>query len=88
MNFWTWLRSNPYFVTVTSALFGAVLNGLYQEVRAGAIDWSVKGWENLGATAVMAVIVAVYHLYTATPVQATIKYMAQLKMARPPIRTL
>jgi hypothetical protein len=81
MKFWMWLRSNPYFVTATSALFGALLNGLYQEVQPGhQIDWSVKGWESLGATALGAVIVALYHLYTQTPAVATAKYRAQSKL--------
>ena len=54
MKFWMWLRSNPYFVTATSALFGALLNGLYQEVQPGhQINWSASGWESLGATVVV-----------------------------------
>lgn len=77
MKFWTWLRSNPYFVAATSALFGALLNGLYQEVQAGSVDWTVKGWESLLSTAAGAVIVALYHLYTKTPALATAEYKAQ-----------
>ena len=77
MKFWTWLRSNPYFVTATSALFGALLNGLYQEAQAGAVDWTVRGWESLAATAGGAVIVALYHLYTNTPAAARATYTAQ-----------
>jgi hypothetical protein len=81
MKFWTWLRSNPYFVTATSALFGALLNGLYQEVQTGAVNWTIKGWESLAATAGGAVIVALYHLYTSTPAVAAAKYRAQAKLA-------
>jgi hypothetical protein len=67
MKFWTWLRSNPYFVAGSSAVFGAVINGLYQELQAGSVDWTLKGWESLGGTALGAAIVAIYHLYTAPP---------------------
>ena len=70
MKFWTWLRSNPYFVAATSALFGAILNGLYQEVQAGGINWTVKGWESLGATAAGAAVIALYHLYIQAPAPA------------------
>lgn len=77
MKFWTWLRSNPYFVTATSALFGAVLNGLYQEVQKGSVDWTAKGWESLLATAAGAMVVALYHLYTNTPAVAEAKYISQ-----------
>jgi hypothetical protein len=78
MKFWTWLRSNPYFVTATSAFFGALLNALYQEVQPPhSVDWSAKGLESLAATAGGAVIVALYHLYTTTPATARAKYAAQ-----------
>jgi hypothetical protein len=77
VKFWTWLRSNPYFVTATSALFGAFLNGLYQEVQAHSINWSLQGWESLGATAFGAVVIALYHLYTNTPAAAKGKRTAQ-----------
>jgi hypothetical protein len=64
MKFWSWLRGNPYFVAASSALGGAVLNALYQEVQAGQINWTLKGWESLGSTAAGAVVIALYHLYT------------------------
>ena len=65
--FCTCLRSNPYFVTATSAAGGAIFNALYQEVQTGKIDWSLKGWESIGASAFGVALVAVYHLYTHTP---------------------
>ena len=68
--FWTWLRSNPYFVTATSAAAGAIFNALYQEVQTGKIDWSLKGWESIGASAFGVALVAVYHLYTHAPAVA------------------
>ena len=68
--FWTWLRSNPYFVTATSAAGGAIFNALYQEVQTGKVDWSLHGWESIVASAAGVAVVAVYHLYTHTPTAA------------------
>jgi hypothetical protein len=67
MKFWTWLRSNPYFMAALGAVTGTVINTLHQEVLAGKIDFSLKGWESLGMSALGTAILAVYALYTHAP---------------------
>jgi hypothetical protein len=57
-------------MAAVGAATGAILNGLHQELLNGGIDWSLKGWESLGITAVGAAILAVYALYTNSPKHA------------------
>lgn len=82
--FWTWLRSNPYFMAGIGAATGTALNTLHQEVLAGRIDWSLRGWGSLGMSAIGSAILAIYALYTHTP--ATAAAIASGKLKEPSTR--
>ena len=44
---WKSLRSNPVFVTVSSAAVGAIVSGLQDELASGKIDWTRAGINKL-----------------------------------------
>ena len=66
-NLWATLRSNPVFVTVSSAAFGAFVSGVQDELASGKIDWTRAGLNKLTGYALMAAISALVHLYRPTP---------------------
>ena len=64
---WATVRSNPIFVTVSSAAAGAVVSGIQDELASGHIDWTRAGLNKLTGYAVTAAIAALVHLYRPTP---------------------
>jgi len=69
MKFWTWLRSNPYFVAGWTAFVGAMLPQL-TSIQQGKFDFSTGGIEHSLISAGIVGLLAVIHLYTNTPSQA------------------
>ena len=71
MNFikqlWSSVRSNPVFVAVSSAVVGAVVSGLQDEIASGKIDWTRAGINKLTGYALTAAIAALAHLYRPAP---------------------
>ncbi len=65
--FWLSIRSNPVFVTVSSAAVGAVVSAIQDEMASGKIDWSRGGINKLVGYAVTAGVAALVHLYRAAP---------------------
>jgi hypothetical protein len=64
---WDSIRSNPVFVTVSSAAAGAIVSGIQDEMASGKIDWSRGGINKLTGYAVTAAIAALVHLYRPQP---------------------
>lgn len=64
---WTAIRSNPVFVTLSSAASGAAVNFLYDEIQNGKLDFSAAGFHKLAVFVTGAVVTALYHLYTPKP---------------------
>jgi hypothetical protein len=64
---WQTMRSNPVFVTVSSAATGAVVSALQDEMASGKIDWTRAGINKLVGYAVTAAIAALVHLYRPAP---------------------
>ncbi len=64
---WATVRSNPVFVTVSSAFVGALVSGLQDELASGKIDWTRGGLNKLTGYAVTAAIAALVHLYRPSP---------------------
>jgi len=64
---WASLRSNPVFVSVSSAVVGAVVSALQDELAAGKIDWSRGGLNKLAGYALTAAIASLVHLYRPAP---------------------
>jgi hypothetical protein len=64
---WDSVRSNPVFVTVSSAAVGAVVSGVQDEMASGRIDWSRGGINKLTGYALTAAIAALVHLYRPSP---------------------
>jgi hypothetical protein len=67
--FWLSVRSNPIFVTASSAFVGAVVSMLQDELASGKIDWTRGGLNKLTGYAVTAAVAAIVHLYRPTPPQ-------------------
>ncbi len=71
MNFlkqvWLSVRSNPVFVTVSSAMTGAVVSAIQDELASGHIDWTRSGINKLTGYAVMTGIAALVHVYRPAP---------------------
>ena len=67
---WAAVRSNPVFVTVSSAAAGAVVSGLQDELASGHVDFTRTGWNKLMGYAFTAAIAALAHLYRPAPSQA------------------
>ncbi len=71
MNFlkqvWLSVRSNPVFVTVSSAMTGAVVSAIQDELASGHIDWTRSGINKLTGYAVTAGIAALVHVYRPAP---------------------
>jgi len=80
MKFWTWLRSNPYFVLASSALSAFAAKAAYNWVESGSPAITLAELKSTAIAAVGVVIVALYHLYMPTPAVATAKYKAQSKL--------
>ncbi len=75
MNFliqlWKSIRSNPIFVTASSAAVGAIVSALQDELASGHIDWTRAGLNKLTGYAVTAAIAAIIHLYRPAPIAPT-----------------
>lgn len=71
MNFltqlWNSLKSQAWFVAVSSAAGGAVLDFLNDELTKGHLDFSKMGWDRVGTVALTAAIAAIVHLYRRPP---------------------
>jgi hypothetical protein len=70
LKFWTWLRSNKYFVAGSSVFMTYVATALYNWVEAGTPALSLAQLKATALAALGVVVVAEYHLYTNTPEQA------------------
>jgi hypothetical protein len=68
---WNQIRSNPVFVTVSSAAAGAVVKMLQDELTRGGLDLSATGLRRMGILIVTVVVTALVHLYTPVPPAAT-----------------
>lgn len=66
-NLWATVRSNPVFVTVSSAAVGAIVSGIQDELASGKIDWTRAGLNKLTGYALTAAIAALVHLYRPAP---------------------
>ncbi len=64
---WLSIRSNPVFVTVSSAMIGALVSGIQDELASGQIDWTRAGINKLAGYAVTAGLAALAHLYRPAP---------------------
>ena len=64
---WKSLRSNPVFVTVSSAAVGAIVSGLQDELASGKIDWTRTGINKLTGYALTAAVASIVHLYRPSP---------------------
>ena len=64
---WKSIRSNPVFVTVSSAVVGAIVSGIQDELASGRIDWTRAGINKLAGYAITAAIAALVHLYRPAP---------------------
>jgi len=64
---WAKIRSNPIFVTVSSAAVGAIVSGIQDEMASGKIDWTRGGINKLTGYAATAAIAALAHLYRMPP---------------------
>jgi hypothetical protein len=67
---WAALRGNPYFVTFTSTLAGAIGSELYQAIQAGGFTWTLKAIEGMVVTGLGLAAGALYHLYQNPPAVA------------------
>lgn len=67
VNIWKSVRSNPIFVAVSSAMTGAVVSAIQDEMASGKIDWTRGGINKLTGYAVTAGIAAIVHLYRPNP---------------------
>lgn len=65
---WKSVRSNPVFVTVSSAAAGAVVSGIQDELASGKIDWTRAGLNKLTVCALTASVAAIVHLYRIPPI--------------------
>ena len=68
---WLAVRSNPVFVTVSSAAAGAVVSAVQDELASGKIDWTRAGLDKLTGYALTAAIAALVHLYRPAPPNPT-----------------
>ncbi len=66
---WNSVRSNPIFVTFSSAFVGALISALQDELASGHIDWTRAGVNKLTGYAVTAGVAAIVHLYRPSPGQ-------------------
>jgi len=64
---WASVRSNPIFVTGSSAFVGAAVSMLQDELASGKIDWTRGGLNKLTGYALTAAIAAIIHLYRPAP---------------------
>ena len=64
---WNSVKSNPVFVAVSSAVVGAVVSGIQDELASGHIDWTRGGLNKLTGYAVTAGIASLVHLYRTPP---------------------
>jgi hypothetical protein len=64
---WLTVRSNPIFATVSSAMAGAIVSAVQDEMASGKIDWTRGGINKLCGYAVTAGIAALIHLYRPKP---------------------
>ena len=64
---WAGLRSQPWFVTASSAAGGAVVSMIQDEMASGKIDWSRGGLNKLVGCAIIAAASAIIHLYRPAP---------------------
>jgi hypothetical protein len=67
INLWKSVRSNPVFVAVSSAMVGAVVSAVQDEMASGKIDFTRGGINKLTGYAVTAAIAALVHLYRPNP---------------------
>ena len=70
---WKSVRSNPVFVTVSSAAVGAFVSGLQDELASGHIDWTRAGWNKLMGYTFTAALAAIVHLYRPAPGSTPVK---------------
>jgi len=64
---WKKVRSNPVFVTTSSAAVGAIVSGLQDELASGRIDFTRGGFNKLTGYALTAAVAALVHLYRPSP---------------------
>jgi hypothetical protein len=64
---WKKLFTNPVFVTVWTAVGGAISPQLYGMVQNGAITWDWTKWQAMLLTAGGAAFIALLHLYLPSP---------------------
>ena len=67
LQIWLKVRSNPVFVLVSSAMVGAIVSGIQDELASGRIDWTRGGINKLAGYAVTAGLAAIVHLYRPPP---------------------
>ena len=67
LKLWNSVKSNPIFVTVSSATTGAVVSFIQDEMASGKIDFTRGGINKLTGYAVTAAIAALIHLYRPSP---------------------
>lgn len=67
VSLWRSVRSNPYFVAISSAVVGALVSAIQDEMASGHIDWTRGGLNKLTGYAVTAALAAIIHLYRTPP---------------------
>jgi hypothetical protein len=64
---WNKVKSNPVFVAVSSAVVGALVSEIQDEMASGKVDWTRAGLNKLTGYAVTAGVAALIHLYRPNP---------------------
>lgn len=67
---WHTVKSNPFFVAVSTAICSVVLDFLTDYITKGALDTSPAGMKKLLTVMGIAVATAIVHLYRPTPLQS------------------
>lgn len=70
---WSSVKSNPLFVTIYSAVGGAILDLIQDYVMTNTIDLSEKGLKKMGFYIVGVVAASILHLYRPSPTQKETK---------------
>lgn len=74
MNFltqlWNTVKSQAWFVTVSSAIGGALLDLGQDYLTSGTLDFSPAGLKKMGAVILAAIVAGLIHLYRPAPAQA------------------
>ncbi len=64
---WFSVRSEPWFAPAKGVFFGSIATQIVSEYQSGHLDFSLAGWEHMGAAALVATIISLEGLFTPQP---------------------